>query len=309
MKKKIKIWLHTDSTSNIREFTVSKPQLIGLLFIPFLVVTVLVYFGYDYAKLKNASFENDLLCRQIENQDSEISLQRSQLQALASEINKIKDNVSALSNFENKVRIVANIKKKDDVNGGFFGIGGVSGEDIDPDIPLYERHNSLMREMHQQTDQINLSAQQQKVNFEELLTILNKKRNLLAATPSIRPAKGWITSPFGYRSSPFTGKKEFHSGLDIANKKGKKIVATANGVVAYAGEKRLIGKMVMIDHGHGIVTKFGHMDKIFVKKGAEVNRGEVIGLMGNTGRSTGSHVHYEVRINGTPVNPEKYIVN
>ena len=75
------------------------------------------------------------------------------------------------------------------------------------------------------------------------------------------------------------------------------------------GYEMFIGKVVMIDHGHGIVTKFGHMDKFFVKKGEEVNRGEVIGLMGNTGRNTGSHVHYEVRINGTPVNPEKYIVN
>lgn len=309
MKKKIKIWLHTGSTSSIREFTIPKSQLACLSFLLFSILAVLAFVGYDYAKLKKASFEKDLLCRQIESQNSEINLQRSQLQTLACDINQLKGNFAALSNFEKKVRVIANLKKKGDDNGGFFGIGGVSGEDIDPEIPLTERHNSLIREMHQQADQINLSAQRQKVNLEELLTSLNKKRNLLAATPSIRPARGWITSTFGYRSSPFTGKKQFHSGLDIANKKGKKIVATANGVVAYSGEKMFIGKMVMIDHGHGIVTKFGHMDKIFVKKGERVNRGDVIGLMGNTGRSTGPHVHYEVRINGTPVNPEKYIVD
>ncbi len=308
MKNRMKIWLHTGSASRIREFTISKSQLAYLLFIPLLGVTTLTYVGYDYVKLKNASFENDLLRRQIESQDSEITLQRSQLQALAGEINQLKDNITALSSFESKVRIIANIKNKGDAN-GFFGIGGVPGEDIDPDVPLAERHNSLMREMHQQANQINLSTQRQKANFEDLLNSLNKKRNLLAATPSIRPAQGWISSTFGYRSSPFTGKREFHSGLDIANKMGKKIVATANGVVSDAGEKMFIGKMVMIDHGHGIVTKFGHMDKIFVKKGEEVKRGEVIGLMGNTGRSTGPHVHYEVRINGTPVNPERYIVN
>ncbi len=308
MKKRMRIWLHTGSTSDIREFTLSRCQLAGLLFIPFWVIAALVCFGYDYAKLKNASFENQLLCRQIEGRDNEITLQRAQLQSLAGEINQLRDKIEDLSTFEERVRIIANITKEGNPN-GYFGIGGVPEEEIDPDIPLAERHNSLMREMHQQANQINLSAQRQQASFEELLTILSKKRNRLAATPSIRPAKGWITSKFGYRSSPFTGKREFHSGLDIANKKGKKIVATAKGVVSYAGEKRFIGKTVMIDHGHGMVTKFGHMDKVFVKKGEEVKRGDVIGLMGNTGRSTGPHVHYEVRINGTPVNPEKYIVN
>jgi murein DD-endopeptidase MepM/ murein hydrolase activator NlpD len=259
-------------------------------------------------ELKKASFTNDLLSAQIENQDREINLQRSQIQILAGKFNRLKDNFEALSSFEDKVRIIADIKKSGD-SIGFFGIGGISGEDLDPDIPLSQRHNSLIREIHKQANQIDLSAQHQKTDFEELLNILNKKRNLLASTPSIRPVKGWITSEFGYRPSPFTGKKEFHSGLDIANKKGKKIVATANGVVAYAAEKMLIGKMVMIDHGHGTITKFGHLDKILVKKGENVKRGDVIGLMGNTGRTTGPHVHYEVRINGTPVNPERYILN
>ena len=308
MKKKIKIWVHTGSASKIRELSISKFQLFCLVVIPLLILSALGYTGYDYAQLKKTSFENDLLCRQIENQDSEIKLQRAQFQTLASEINQLKNNVALLSTFEDKIRIIADIKKSSDAI-GFFGIGGISREDIDPDIPLTQRHNSLVREMHQQTNQITLTAQKQKLDFEELLNILNKKRNFLASTPSIRPVNGLITSEFGYRTSPFTGGREFHSGLDIANKRGKKIVATANGLVSYAGEKMLIGKMVMIDHGHGTVTKFGHLDKILVKKGDSVKRGDVIGLMGNSGRSTGPHVHYEVRINGTPVNPEKYILN
>lgn len=308
MKKKIKIWLHLGSASNIREFTVSKVMLTFLVFIPILMLSVSAYIMYDYLELKKTSYLNNLLSAQIENQDREINLQRSQLQTLAEKFNRLKDNVAVLSNFEDTVRIIADIKKNSD-SIGFFGIGGIASEDIDPDIPLSQRHNSLVREMHQQANQIDLSVQHQKTDFEELLIILNKKRNLLASTPSIRPVKGWITSKFGYRASPFTGGKDFHSGLDIANKKGKKIVATANGVVTYASEKMLIGKMVMIDHGHGTITKFGHLDKILVKKGDDVKRGDVIGLMGNTGRSTGPHVHYEVRINGVPVNPERYILN
>ncbi|MCK5695337.1 MAG: M23 family metallopeptidase, partial [Desulfobacula sp.] len=118
-----------------------------------------------------------------------------------------------------------------------------------------------------------------------------------------------ITSKFGYRTSPFTGRREFHSGLDISNKSGTKIIATANGRISYAARKMYIGNLVVIDHGHGRVTKFGHLKKILVKQGQRVKRGDVIALLGNTGRSTGPHVHYEVRINGTPVNPLKYILN
>lgn len=308
MKKRIKIWFHTGSAADIREVTLSKPLINSLVILFFMAAAGLTYTGYDYYRLKKASFDNTLLSEKLERQKNEIMVQRSQLQTLAGEINQLKDNVATLSTFEEKVRIIADIKKKSD-SIGFFGIGGISRDDIDPDIPLSQRHNSLIREMHQQTSQINVAAQKQKTDFQELLNYLNKKRNLLASTPSIRPVKGWVTSKFGYRSSPFTGRKEFHSGLDIANRKGKKIIATASGRVSYAAEKMLIGKMVKIDHGHGTVTKFGHLDKILVKKGDSVKRGDVIGLMGNTGRSTGPHVHYEVRINGTPVNPEKYILN
>ena len=124
-----------------------------------------------------------------------------------------------------------------------------------------------------------------------------------------RPALGWPTSKFGYRHSPFTGKREFHKGLDIANRKGSPIVATADGIVTFTGRKGLLGEVLVVDHGHGIVTRYAHLDKIISKKGTRVERGQVIAHMGNSGRSTGPHLHYEVRLNGVPVNPTKYILN
>ena len=130
-------------------------------------------------------------------------------------------------------------------------------------------------------------------------------------TPAeIRPVKGgWISSRFGRRKSPFTGRPEMHSGYDIAAHKGTKIVATAGGTVSYTGKKRLMGKIVVIDHGNGIVTRYGHCSKILKKKGDSVKRGDVIALEGDTGRSTGPHVHYEVRLNGVAINPERFIFN
>jgi murein DD-endopeptidase MepM/ murein hydrolase activator NlpD len=163
--------------------------------------------------------------------------------------------------------------------------------------------------MHQQVNQTAFAAKQRTLSFEELIGKLEKKRNLLASTPSIRPVDGWITSSFGYRTSPFTGKKSFHAGLDISNKKGTEVISTANGKVSYAAPKAHFGNLIVIDHGYGRVTKYGHLQKILVKPGQTVKRGEVIALLGNTGKSTGPHVHYEVRINQVPVNPLKYILN
>jgi murein DD-endopeptidase MepM/ murein hydrolase activator NlpD len=118
-----------------------------------------------------------------------------------------------------------------------------------------------------------------------------------------------MTSRFGRRVSPFTGRKELHKGVDIANRKGTAVLATANGVVSYAGKKGTMGNILVIDHGHGIVTRYAHLSKALKKRGEKVKRGDIVAQMGNSGRSTGPHLHYEVHLNGVPVNPAKYILN
>ncbi|MCP4745390.1 MAG: M23 family metallopeptidase [Desulfobacteraceae bacterium] len=163
--------------------------------------------------------------------------------------------------------------------------------------------------MHFQVEQLDLAVHEKKVALSDLLETFEHQKNHLAHTPAIRPAKGWISSNFGYRRSPFTGKREFHKGLDIANKKGTVIVATADGVVSVVEKKGSFGLLLMIDHGFGITTRFAHIDKAVKAPGETVKRGELIAHMGNTGRSTGPHLHYEVRLNGVPVNPSKYIFN
>ena len=128
-----------------------------------------------------------------------------------------------------------------------------------------------------------------------------------AIRPSIWPAIGRLTDFFGGRRNPFGGGGEFHPGQDIANAVGTPIIATANGIIITAGWQSGYGRMVEIDHGNGITTRYGHLSKIEVAEGQEIIRGEVIGLLGSSGRSTGPHVHYEVRINNEPVNPLDYL--
>ncbi len=309
MRKRIKIWFHSGSTSDIREFSLHK-YVLGLISIVTLAaIGGASYIGYDYYSLKQISFNTITLNQTILNQNNEIHDQRSQIQSFAGEIEVLKNQVDNLSKFEDKVRLIADIKQTRD-SSGLIGIGGIPKEELDPDIPLEQKHNNLIREMHVQVNQTNLAAKQQALDFDDLIKLLETKRNLLASTPSVRPiGGGWITSKFGYRTSPFTGRKEFHAGLDISNKSGTEIIATANGKISYAARKMYIGNLVTIDHGYGRVTKYGHLQKILVKQGQKVKRGDVIALLGNTGRSTGPHIHYEVRINGTPVNPLKYILN
>ena len=130
----------------------------------------------------------------------------------------------------------------------------------------------------------------------------------LRITPTIAPVKGVATAGFGGRGDPFGDGREFHSGLDISCPPGRPVVATADGLVTDASYAGGLGKCVSIFHGLGISTRYGHMSKILVKSGDKVKRGTIIGYSGSTGRSTGPHVHYEVLLNGTPVNPIQYIL-
>ena len=138
--------------------------------------------------------------------------------------------------------------------------------------------------------------------------LIVKGRVLDDLEPRGRPVrKGWISSPYGYRKDPFSGKKSFHHGVDIAGKKDSDVFAVASGVVTEAGPKSGYGYLVEITHADGLVTRYGHNSRIFVEQGDLVTKGEVIGLMGSTGRSTGPHVHFEVTRNGKSINPAKYL--
>ena len=132
---------------------------------------------------------------------------------------------------------------------------------------------------------------------------VEKRNALAAATPSIWPAHGWLTSVMGSRVDPVSGGSDFHAGLDIAGDRGQPVFATAAGVVDFAGYQGNYGNMVVIDHGYGLETRYGHLQAFSVTKGGKVQRGDVIGRVGATGRATGSHLHYEVLANGNLLNP------
>ena len=181
------------------------------------------------------------------------------------------------------------------------GIGGVDPYEVGGDVV----------ETGVAEDIVDLEAQlqQMRVGMDLLQRKFDERRLLISATPAISPAKGLLTSGFGYRRDPFTGRRAFHGGIDIVAPRGKQILATGDGLVTKAGRSVGLGNVVYISHSLGIVTRYGHMSKIDVKPGQRVRRGDVIGYVGSSGRSTGNHVHYEVHVDGKSVNPLGYILD
>jgi murein DD-endopeptidase MepM/ murein hydrolase activator NlpD len=140
-------------------------------------------------------------------------------------------------------------------------------------------------------------------------TGVERRQALAAATPSIWPVTGWLSSSYGSRRDPFTGGADFHPGLDISANHGEPVQATADGTVSTASRNGAYGNLVVIDHGFGITTRYGHLSRFGVTDGQRVRRGDVIGFVGSTGRSTSSHLHYEVLVNGRLTNPLKLLIS
>jgi murein DD-endopeptidase MepM/ murein hydrolase activator NlpD len=147
------------------------------------------------------------------------------------------------------------------------------------------------------------------LNIHELDQYLLDKDSFLRSTPTLIPTKGWITSYYGPRKSPTSNRIKMHEGLDVGAKSGTPILAPADGIITYSGVKPGFGNFVQIDHGYGVETIFAHARRLIVKKGQKIKRGELLAMIGSTGYSTGPHLHYEVRINGTPVDPLYFILD
>ncbi len=308
MRNKITFILLSGNGSRIRQFSSTKVVLAAGALFSIMIMIGVGLLVQDYLNLKQTAGQVSQLQARVAARDAEIVHQSRQIECFANEINQLKSNLVTLDSFEKKIRVIANLEKPDSEE-NLFGVGGATPEDLDTSASLRRDQSGLIRSMHDQVEQLERASYTQEADFSSLLDQLNAKKNLLACTPSIRPAKGWISSHFGYRISPFTGRRELHAAYDIANREGAEIVAPANGVVTFTGKKGSYGNLLIIDHGYGLVTRYGHLKSIEVKKGAKVSRGDIVAKMGNTGRSTGPHVHYEVRLNGVPVNPEKYILN
>lgn len=238
--------------------------------------------------------------RTIEDQSNQVITMLGKLRSVQADLTRVQQ-------FDSKLRLMINMEK--DPTDTYAAMGGSRTEDFSKSYLPLHRQELMARKMRSFLEQVSTEVRLEEVRQQELLRTLRDNREVLAATPSIWPAEGFISSTFGGRASPFTGKGEFHKGLDINNRPGTPIYAPARGTVIFSGSDGAYGISVMVQHGGGIATKYAHMQRAAVREGQAVRRGELIGYIGNTGRSTGPHLHYEVRLNGVCVNPMRYILN
>ncbi len=236
-----------------------------------------------------------------------VAEQNNQILSMANKLRNVQEDLQRVQQFDSKLRVMINLDKEQGDTAS--AIGGSRPKDFSESYLPLHRQEMLARKMHSFLNQLNTEVRLEEVQQQELMQQFRENRELLASTPSIWPTEGWVTSPFGMRRSPFTGRREFHKGIDISNRRGTPIYASAKGTVSFSGVDGGYGNCVVLNHGGGVTTRFAHMQRFVVKEGQTVTRGELVGYMGNSGRSTGPHLHYEVRINGVCVNPMRYILN
>lgn len=207
-------------------------------------------------------------------------------------LQKLQDQLAAYEDRTRDLAIVAGIESLGD--GVEAGIGG--------DAPAEEISSEDLPKMEARAAELSGALDRVEAKLEQRV-------RWISSTPAIAPVRGILTSGFGYRNDPITHGSGNHQGVDIAAGPGQPVKASADGIVMRAGEEGGLGRAVFLTHGYGLTTRYGHLSAVTVRPGQRVKRGDVIGRVGNTGRSTGYHLHYEVRIDGSPVNPLAYILD
>lgn len=250
-----------------------------------------------------------VLERQLEESQKLVRDSEGQLLSLTGKLQILESDLYRVQQFDAKLRVIMNIEDVAASQGEEEESPSTEPSRLNNAIFLSQHRDLFTRRLHSLIDELSTSVHLEEVRQQTLVTFLRENKDALLSTPSIWPAKGYLTSGFGYRSSPFTGRGSLHKGIDISNRPGTPVWAPARGTVTFSGPDGSYGICIVIDHGNNIVTRYGHLSKSLASVGQYVQRNEVIGHIGNTGRSTGPHLHYEVFVNGANVNPLRYIMN
>lgn len=291
-----------DRHAEVKRFRLEKRWVIqGLVG---LGVLVLIGLGMTvhYATVVSAAHENPSLREENLKLKSELAVIREQLEHIGGTLDRVE-------RFDQKLRAITLLSDPQ----RNLAMGPTEAQPLTPGADTNQFVRAKAAEspqaLTQKLDKLSAEATRQEQSLQELQAYFQDQKSLLASVPSVWPVRGWVTSDFGSRLDPYTSERVMHAGLDIAGPHGKEIVAPSDGTVVFAGLEGGYGNVLVIDHGYGIKTRYGHLMSSGVKPGEKVKRGQVIAQVGNTGRSTGPHCHYEVRVNGIAQNPRKFILD
>jgi len=296
--KNLHILVTSSSSANVKELTISKTltRILCFTILLFFIISGVVGYLYfsrelDRHKLKKLEVANHKL---HDNMKSLISY----IDTLQTDLKKLQDTDRAVRKLENLKPIDEDIRK--------MGIGGRKFLDstfYEYDRKVFSTHNTLLEKIDQFERSLNFETD----SYSKVKEYIEVKNTIYQHTPSIRPSIGFITEGYGYRNNPFSKKKEFHYGIDLAAHYGSAVYCAANGTVRETGYDRNYGNYIYVYHGYGYSTFYAHLQNFHVKRGDSVTKYQIIGTVGSTGISTGSHLHYEVRFYGKPKNPIYYL--
>lgn len=233
---------------------------------------------------------------------------RQELDVMVGDVSSLERQVAQNFDFQKKARILAQLDDiSDDVTE--VGIGGPDFTHIQSVTYLDPETRVKVFSVKADANKLLRQAELQRKSYAEIIASLEATTDVQRHTPSLRPVNvGFISSYFGRRMDPITGSRSMHRGVDFSARKGTPVFSPADGVVTFSGRWKTYGKVVEISHGHGYVTRYAHLEKQLVRKGQKVKRGDVIARVGASGKSTFSHLHYEVEVNGRRVDPLKYVL-
>ncbi len=305
LKKRYRIYVVPPDTSEVKQFEVRAPRL-GLLV--FLAVCLLVGTVATSWITFRSSQDEFRYKAEIEKLREANQAQQFHIQRFTDRLGHMSQQMERLQDFHTKLKILADLDLQERVDTS-MAAGGPDAQSPELNMYLEKNLKRQIRRIHWELEELQMQALIQEQNSYSVESFFDSQRSLLAATPTIWPVRGWVTSSFGQRVSPFTGEMQMHRGMDICARPGTPVKATANGVVIFSGWKTEYGKSVVLDHGYGLKTQYAHMSKIYVRNGKRIKRGTIVGTVGNTGRSTGPHLHYEVRLKNVAVNPKAYLLD
>jgi murein DD-endopeptidase MepM/ murein hydrolase activator NlpD len=296
MKKRFSFIIIPHDKGKVFETKISLPLICTLISLLAFLLIINSYFVID--SLHKTYQNNKLTELEKENRYLEKKLEGFNLV-----VSQLKGKVNNLIQNEKKIRLVFGLPEIDD-EVREVGIGGPTGFDYKVGSPTLKKASLTEEEL----DKLLRQSKFERESFEGIYSQLLDKKMVLDHTPSITPVIGYFSRGFGMKKDPFTGTMQFHQGIDLAADRDTPIRAPACGEVSYVGHQAGLGKVIEIDHLYGYQTVYGHLYSIKVARGQMIKRGEIIGTVGNTGYSTGPHLHYEVRYNGKAIDPLNYIL-
>lgn len=300
-RKEITIVLIPPNTSRVLRLKIHRVLLGGIL----LLLAVFMVVG-GYSIFRSARLERELA--QFNELKTRHLRQEISLKKVANKVRNFKGEIEKLKELDFKLRLITDLEL-DRPGPSIYGIGGfIEGNDKELVQAAKADGMDLLTLLNKDLERLEKLARYQEESFNNLKTHLGDKKDLIQRTPFRWPVRGFLSSTFGLRTDPFTGNQLMHTAIDIVAPKGTPIKAPADGIVTFSGEDPSLGNMLVVDHGYGVITRYGHNNAVLMREGQRVRRGDTIATVGSTGRSTGPHLHYEIRIKDVAINPLKMII-